>query len=86
MHNVILRTITVTNAWQSLADRPLIGSVTISTPPSNAATVLLRSTDDPANEVFFVNGEWHDFQRIDLSTLQVKGTSGDKVTVIGGTW
>jgi len=86
MHNVILRTITVTNTWQSLSDKPLVGSVTISAPPSNAATVLLRSTDDPVNEVFFVNGEWHDFQRIDLSTLQVKGTSGDKLTVIGGTW
>lgn len=86
MHNVILRTITMTNAWQPLSDTPLVGSVTISAPPTNAATVLLRSADNPDHEVFFVNGEWHDFHRVELSALQVKGTPGDKLTLIGGTW
>ena len=86
MYNVILRTITVTGAWQPLSVTPLVGSVTLSTPPTNAATVQLRSADDPAHEVALVNGEWHDFKRVELSALQVKGTPGDKVTLIGGTW
>lgn len=86
MHNVILRTVTVTDQWQPLSATPLIGSVTINTPPTNAATVLMRSINDPENDVFMVNGEWHDLKRIDLSTIQVKGTPGDKVTLIGGTW
>lgn len=86
MHNVILRTITVTSAWQPLSATPLVGSVTISTPPTNAATVLFRSINEPEHETFFVTGEWHCVRRVDLSTIQVKGTAGDKVTLIGGTW
>lgn len=86
MHNVILRTITVTGAWQPLSATPLVGSVTLSTPPTNSATTLLRCEADTENQVSLVPGEWHDLKRVELSALQVKGTPGDKVTLIGGTW
>ena len=84
MNNIILRQIAVTAAYQPLAAQKLVGSVTISCPPTNAGNVLFSCADGA--DVPWVPGEWHDFQRIDLSQLQVKGTPGDGVTVIGGTW
>jgi len=83
-NNIILRKIDVTDQWQKLSAVPLIGSVTISTPPGNQADVLFRSNE--AIEVPWINGEWHQFQRVDLSQIEVKGTAGDTVTVVGGTW
>ena len=34
----------------------------------------------------WVPGQWHDFRSIDLAAVHVKGTPGDVVTVVGGTW
>lgn len=86
MNNVILRKINVTGSWQPLSAARLVGSVTISTPPTNGANVLFRTASEPAHEIPFVPGEWYDFQRMDLSTIQVKGSVGDVVTLVGGTW
>ena len=83
-NNVILRKIDLTEQWQKLSTVPLVGSVTISTAPANAAAVLMRSSE--GIEVPWVAGEWHEFKRIDLSQIEVKGTAGDVVTVVGGTW
>ena len=84
MNNVILRKIVVTGDYQPLASGSLIGSVCISCPPGNTGNVLFKGDDD--SDVPWLPGEWHDFQRIDLALVQVKGTPGDVVTVIGGTW
>jgi hypothetical protein len=84
MHNVIMRQIAVTAQYQPLASQPLVGSVTISAPPSNAQNVLFLGDD--GSDVPWVPGEWHDFQRVDLSKIRVKGTAGDTITIIGGTW
>lgn len=84
MNNVIMRSITVTSTYQPLVSQPLVGSVTISTPPGNAGTVFFEGDD--ASDVPWVAGEWHDFRRVDLSRIRVKGTPGDTVTVVGGTW
>ena len=86
MNNVILRKIVVTSSWQPLSENPLVASVTISTPPTNAATVLFRTKNEPAHEVPFVPGEWHDFQRVNLAEIEIKGTANDLVTLTGGTW
>jgi hypothetical protein len=45
MHNVIMRKITVGAEYQPLSDVDLIGSVEISTPPTNTATVNFLGDD-----------------------------------------
>jgi hypothetical protein len=84
MNNAILRIVTVTGEYQPLAAGSLVASVTISTPPTNGANVVFRGDD--GSEVPWVPGEWHDFRSIDLAELRVKGTPGDQVTIVGGTW
>ena len=84
MNNIIMRKIDVTGSYQPLASASLVGSVTISTPPTNAANVLFKGDD--GSDVPFVPGQWHEFRSIDLSAVQVKGTPGDVVTLVGGTW
>jgi hypothetical protein len=90
MNNVILRKFDVTDGWQPLAAVPLVGTITVSTPPTNSGNVLFRSVHEPGHEVPWVPGEWHEFKRIDLSSLQIKAAGGDGsgsiVTVVGGTW
>ena len=89
MNNVILRKLTATTTWQPLSDAPLIGTVSVSTPPSNLNNVLFRAVAEPGHEVPWVPGEWHQMHRVDLSTIQIKAASGggsDIVTVVGGTW
>jgi len=83
MNNTILRQIDVTEEFQPLASTRTVASVTVSAPPTNAANVTLKSADGEAQ---MIPGEWQEFHRIDLSELQVKGTDGDVVSVVGGTW
>lgn len=84
MNNTIMLKIDVTAEWQPLSATPLVCSCTISTPPDNAGDVLFKGTND--SEMPWVPGEWHEFRSVDLSGIQVKGTAGDAVTVVGGTW
>ncbi len=84
MNNAILRKITVTASYEALSPSSLVASVTLSTPPSNGANVLFQGDD--GSDVPWVPGEWHDFRSIDLASIRVKGTPGDVVTVVGGTW
>lgn len=84
MNNTIMRQIDVTAEYQPLVSEPLIGSVTISCPPDNAAVVIFEGDD--SSEVPWQPGEWHDFRSVDLSAIRVKGTPSDTVTINGGTW
>ena len=84
MNNVVMRKITVTADYQALVSTSLVASVTISTPPTNSANVLFKGDD--GSDVPFVPGEWHEFRSIDLAGIQVKGSPGDVVSVVGGTW
>lgn len=84
MNNVIQRKITVTGGYQALSASKLVASVTISTPPTNAGVVYFKG--DTGTDVPWVAGEWHDFVRANLAEIQVKGTAGDIVTIVGGTW
>jgi len=84
MNNIILRKIDVTGSYQPLASASLVGSVTISTPPTNSGTVYFKGDD--GSDVPWEPGEWHEFRSIDLSEIQVKGTPGDVATLVGGTW
>lgn len=84
MHNVIMRTITLTADYQPLAAEKTICSVEISCPPDNAGDVVFLG--DLGQEVAWVPGEWHGFQSVDLAAIRVKGTPWDVVTIVGGTW
>ena len=84
MNNVVMRKTTVTGDYQPLVPARLVASVTISTPPTNAGNVLFKGDD--GSDVPWVPGEWHEFRSIDLAGVQVKGTPGDVVSLVGGTW
>jgi len=84
MNNVIMRRVEVTADYQPLADRKLVASVTLASLPTNGSTVYFRGDD--GSDVPWVPGEWHDFWSVNLNEIVIKGTPGDVVTVIGGTW
>lgn len=83
MNNTILRQIDVTDEFQPLASVSTVASATISCPPGNLGNVTLKSAD---GEVMLIPSEWQEFKNIDISELQVRGTNGDIVTIVGGTW
>jgi hypothetical protein len=84
MNNVIQRKLSVTAEYQPLVTVPTVASVTISCPPTNAATVLFRGDD--GSDVPWVPGEWHLFKSVNLAEMFIKGIAGDVVTIVGGTW
>ena len=84
MNNVIQRRIAVGAAYAPLSATPLIFSGDISCEPTNGAVVYFRGDD--GSDVPWQRGEWHAHKSIDLATVFVKGTVGDYVTAIGGTW
>lgn len=84
MNNVIMRKLVLTTAYQPLAAARVIGSFVISAPPSNADDAIFLG--DEGEDVPWVPGEWHEVNRVNLAEVQVKGTPGDIVTVVGGTW
>jgi len=84
VNNVIMRKITVTAVYQALVASRMVSSVTISTPPSNSGPVYFRGDD--GTDVPWIPGEWHKFVAVNLADIKIKGTPGDVVTVVGGTW
>jgi hypothetical protein len=84
MNNVIQRRIAVGAAYAPLSATPLVFSGDISCEPSNGAVVYFRGDD--GSDVPWQKAEWHSVRGIDLATVFIKGTVGDHVTVIGGTW
>ena len=84
MNNVIQRRIAVGAAYAPLSATPLIFSGDISCEPTNGAVVYFRGDD--GSDVLWAKGEWHRFRAVDLATVFVKGTVGDYVTLIGGSW
>jgi hypothetical protein len=85
MHNVLMRKVVLTAVYQPLSAKSReVASVEVSTPPTNTAVVYFRGDD--GTDVPWVPGEYHAFLRINLADLKVKGTPGDVVTLVGGTW
>jgi hypothetical protein len=84
MNNVLMRKITLTANYQPLAAARTVVTATISCPPANTGNVLFKG-DDGA-DVPWVAGEWHTLLGVNLADIQVKGTPGDTVTLVGGTW
>lgn len=85
MNNVIMKKVAVTAAYQPLSAKYVeAASVEISAPPTNAGVVYFRGSD--GSDVPWIPGEYHEFRRINLAEVFVKGTPGDVVTIAGGTW
>lgn len=84
MNNIVMRKMDITSGFAPISSVSLIVSVTISCPPSNVDDVFF--VGDDGVDVPWMPGEWHEFRSIDLSSIQIKGTVGDIVTIIGGTW
>jgi len=84
MNRTIMRKVIVSADYRPLASRSLRGSFEISAVPGNAGTVFFRGDD--GGDVPWTQGEFHSFHEVDLAAIFAKGTPGDVVTVIGGTW
>ncbi|NIA06913.1 MAG: hypothetical protein GWP14_04610 [Actinobacteria bacterium] len=84
MNNVLMRTIDVTQNYTPLASSRTVLTVTISALPTNTGNVSFKADD--GSDVPWVPGEWHKFYSVDLAELEVKGSPGDVITIIGGTW
>ena len=86
MNNVIMRVITLDGGdYKPLVPESLIaGTVVISCPPANAGPVFFKGDD--GSDVPWIAGEWHTLVGINLADIQVKGTVGDSVTLVGGSW
>lgn len=84
MNNVVMFRVVLSAEYRPLAERSLVATVDVSAPPGNAGPVFFLGLDGA--DVPWIAGEWHSLVRVDLSTIRVKGTPGDVVTVIGGTW
>ena len=84
MNNVVMFSVALSGEYRALSDRPLVASVDISASPSNAGPVYFLGDD--GRDVLWQISEWHSFKSVDLSKISVKGTPGDVVSVVGGTW
>jgi hypothetical protein len=84
MNNIIMRKIVLTGSYQQLSSVPLVASVCISCPPDNTGIATFKGDD--GSDVPWQSGEWHKFVRVNLTDIQAKGTAGDILTIVGGTW
>jgi len=83
MANLIARKLNISESWAPLSADRLVGRLTISAPAGNAGSVLIKG--DTGQEVPMAPGEWHTLEGVDLAEVEVKGTVGDVLTIIGGT-
>lgn len=84
MNNVLMRKIVVTAQYQPLAANAAVVTIDVSAPPTNAGTVFFQGDD--GSDVPWVPGEYHELKRVNIAQIKVKGTPGDVVTLVGGTW
>ncbi len=82
-NNVFMSQIAVDGTPKPLGERAVY-TVDVSCPPTNSAPVYFRVGDGP--EVAWLPSEWHNLRRIRLSEITVRGTPGDVVSIVGGTW
>ena len=83
-NNLILRRIEVTPEWKPLSPIPLVGTVNVSAPPTNSGPVFIRA--GAGEEVHFVPGEYHNWIRVALDQVEVRGNESDVLTLVGGSW
>lgn len=84
MNNIVMRKVVLTSEYQRVSAQSVTASVTVTCPPTNQGEAMFKGDD--GGDVPWSPGEFHALRGIDLSNLQVKGTPGDIVTVVGGAW
>jgi len=80
-NQTVMRRVNVTADYAPLSAVPLVVSVCISCPPGNGAAVEFLGDD--GSDVPWIPGQWVEFRHVDLSQIQVKGTPGDTVVILG---
>ena len=82
--NTVQRSITVTETYAQLSSTDEVyATMDVSCPPGNTGSVNFLGDD--GEDVPWIPGEWHTLHHTNLASLQIKGTAGDIVTVVGGT-
>ena len=84
MNNVLMRKIDVTANYEPLTTDQTVVTATISCPPGNVANVLFKCGD--GTDIPWIPGEWHTLHSVNLADIEIKGTVGDTITVVGGSW
>lgn len=85
MNNVVLRTIPLTAAFQPLSPRDVeVATVDVTAPPANQGPVIFEGDD--GSTVAWIPGEYHTLLRVNLGAIRARGTPGDVLTLVGGTW
>lgn len=79
-----MRKVDITGTYQPLVAQRTVVTVTLSAPPTNAGVVYFRGDD--GSDVPWIPGQWHEFVSINLADIEVKGTAGDTLVIVGGTW
>jgi hypothetical protein len=80
----VQRTVTLTAEYQKLSATSLVVSGELLCTLDNAGDVTVKSAEGV--ELAWKAGEYHELVSVDLSTIEVKGTVGDKIRFVGGTW
>ncbi|HUU34079.1 MAG TPA: hypothetical protein VMW48_08435 [Vicinamibacterales bacterium] len=84
MNNSIFIEKDVTATFQKLSDAEMVASGELMTPPSNAADVEVKGSNDSV--VHFKPGQSNPVRSINLAEVLFQGTVGDKLVFVGGTW
>lgn len=79
---ILIQSITVSAAWQPLAASRTVMTASITTSPSNTQPVQFRV--DGGASVPWPAGVANTLVGVDLSRIEVSGTSGDAVLLVGG--
>lgn len=79
--NLVLRTITLTASYVPLSDAVLVADFVVTALDTNAGPCFFAGED--GSDVKVAVNNWFEFRGVDLAQLRMKGTAGDKVTIIG---
>ena len=79
---ILIQSIAVSAAWQPLAASRTVMTASITTSPANTQPVQFRV--DGGATVPWPAGVSNTLVSVDLSRIEVSGTSGDTVLVVGG--
>lgn len=82
-NNIIMRQPILTGSAQPLGGNEVF-TVDVSCPPGNSGPVYFQTGS--SEEIPWVSGEWHRLEHVRLSDIFVRGTPGDRLSIIGGTW
>lgn len=81
MRNIFMKSISLTAAYQKLATERTVLTVTIIANPLNVGVMQIRV--DGGTAANWPKGVSNSFAGIDISRIEVKGSAGDSLLVVG---